>query len=122
MIRKYILLVACLSTYLNADDSFLVFGPNGWIGGKIIQMLTEDGYTVHKAESRMQNREDVIAEIEKYQPTYIINCAGVTGRPNVDWCETHKIETLRTNIIGTLTLVDVAYLYGIQVTNFSTNV
>jgi len=49
-----------------------------------------------------------------------LNCAGVTGRPNVDWCEEHKQETIRSNVIGTLNLVDVAYLRGIHVTNFAT--
>jgi hypothetical protein len=24
----------------------------------------------------------------------------VTGRPNVDWCEDHKVETIRGNVIG----------------------
>ena len=25
------------------------------------------------------------------KPTNVINAAGVTGRPNVDWCEDHKV-------------------------------
>jgi len=44
----------------------------------------------------------------------------VTGRPNVDWCEDHKIETIRSNVIGTLTLCDVAFIRNIHVTNFAT--
>ena len=31
---------------------------------------------------------------------------GVTGRPNVDWCESHKAETIRTNVIGVLNVAD----------------
>ena len=27
----------------------------------------------------------------QFKPTHILNAAGVTGRPNVDWCETHKV-------------------------------
>jgi dTDP-4-dehydrorhamnose reductase len=38
----------------------------------------------------------------------------------VDWCETHKVETIRANVIGTLTLVDVAQTLGVHVTNFAT--
>jgi len=34
----------------------------------------------------------------------VINCAGKTGRPNVDWCETHQEETYRANVVGALTL------------------
>ena len=32
---------------------------------------------------------------------------GAAGRPNVDWCEDHKIETIRTNVIGCLTIADI---------------
>jgi len=68
----------------------------------------------------MQNREAVIAEIEKYKPTHILNAAGSTGRPNVDWCEDHKPETIRNNVIGTINLADVAYEKGIHITVFAT--
>ena len=41
--------------------------------------------------------------------------------PNVDWCEDHKEETIRSNVLGLLTLVDTAFLNGaIHVTNFAT--
>ena len=68
----------------------------------------------------MQNREAVIAEIEKYKPTHVLNAAGSTGRPNVDWCEDHKEETIRNNVIGTLNLTDVCYEKGIHITVFAT--
>jgi len=101
--------------------SFLVFGgEKGWIGQMIVTLLKEQGKSVHVATSRLENREDVEKEIKKYQPKYIMNCAGVTGRPNVDWCEDHKPETIRSNVIGTLNLVDLAFLHGIHVTNFAT--
>ena len=28
------------------------------------------------------------------KPTHILNAAGVTGRPNVDWCESHKVRVV----------------------------
>lgn len=101
--------------------SFLVFGgEKGWIGQMIVKLLKEQGKEVHVAHSRLENREDVEKEIKKYNPKYIMNCAGVTGRPNVDWCEDHKQETIRSNVIGTLNLIDLAFLHGIHVTNFAT--
>ncbi|GMH94853.1 hypothetical protein TrST_g12213, partial [Triparma strigata] len=33
----------------------------------------------------MQNREAVAAELDEIKPTHVLNAAGVTGRPNVDW-------------------------------------
>jgi len=101
--------------------SFLVFGgEKGWIGQKIVAILKSQGKAVHVSTARLENRTDVESDVKKYQPTYILNCAGVTGRPNVDWCEDHKQETIRSNVIGTLNLIDVAFLHGIHVTNFAT--
>lgn len=73
------------------EQVYLVFGKNGWIGGMLIELLTKQGKTFHLAESRTYNRESVLAEVEKYKPTHILNAAGVTGRPNVDWCEDNKV-------------------------------
>lgn len=101
-------------------DVYLLFGKNGWIGGKLIELLKAQNKTFHLADSRTQNREDVIAEIEKYKPTHILNAAGVTGRPNVDWCEDHKQETIRTNVIGCLTMADLCDQYNIHHTLYAT--
>lgn len=99
---------------------WLIFGKNGWIGGKMIEMMEAKGKTFHLADARTQNRQDVIAEIEKYKPTHILNAAGVTGRPNVDWCEDHKQETIRTNVIGCLTMADLCDQYNIHHTLYAT--
>jgi dTDP-4-dehydrorhamnose reductase len=104
-----------------SNKVFLVWGgKTGWIGQKIINLLQEQNYTVYSAEARLENREEVENEIKLKSPDYIINCAGVTGTPNVDWCEDHQQQTIRTNIIGALNLADAAYLLGIHVTNFGT--
>jgi FlaA1/EpsC-like NDP-sugar epimerase len=34
----------------------------------------------------------------------------------VDWCEDHKTETIRANVIGILNLCDVALLNDVHVT------
>jgi len=82
--------------------------------------LKEQGKEVRAAHARIEDRAAITNEINQYKPKYIINCAGVTGRPNVDWCEDHKQETIRSNVIGTLNLCDVAFLHNIHVTNFAT--
>jgi hypothetical protein len=50
------------------------------------------GANFEVADARLENREAVIADIEKAKPTHVLNCAGITGRPNVDWCEDHKVR------------------------------
>jgi len=48
----------------------------------------------------------VRAFLDAYRPEAVINCAGKTGRPNVDWCEDHRAETLRANVTGVLVLLE----------------
>lgn len=115
-------LLFLLSAFLQTETKkILIFGgERGWIGQKIVQLLESQGHTAICAESRLENRQDIIAEIEHVQPDAIINAAGIIGKPNVDWCEDHKQETIRTNIIGTLNLADITYLHNLHLTNIST--
>ncbi|CCG81053.1 Putative uncharacterized protein [Taphrina deformans PYCC 5710] len=102
------------------QNRILVFGPRGWIGSTLIEMLKSQGKEVKGATSRLEDRESVLKEIEEYKPTHALNCAGQTGRPNVDWCEDNKQATIRSNVIGTLNLADVCWLKGVHMTNFAT--
>jgi len=115
--------IALLSIFMTVSchaHIYLVFGAQGWIGGKLIVLLREKGHTVIEGTSRLENRESVEAEILAAKPDFVLNAAGKTGRPNVDWCEDHKQETIRSNLIGALTLADLCYKYGIHMTNFGT--
>lgn len=60
------------------------------------------------------------SDLDEYRPKYVLNCAGLTGRPNIDWCEEHKIETVRVNVMGTLILADACFRRGIHMTNYAT--
>lgn len=105
---------------LHAHTILVFGGKTGWIGQKIVTLLKENGHTPICATSRLENREQINNEIEQVNPDMIINAAGITGKPNVDWCETHRQETIRTNVLGTLNLIDIAFLKDIHVTNIST--
>jgi len=76
-------------------------------------MLTEQGDKAVAAESRLENRESIMKEIDEVKPDFIVNAAGKTGRPNIDWCETHKAETFRDNVIGALNLFDICEIKNI---------
>lgn len=54
-----------------------MFGKNGWIGGMVIKQLCERGFTVYEAESRLENTQDVCAELDKLKPDYVMNAAGL---------------------------------------------
>ena len=44
---------------------FLVFGKSGWIGGLIGQLLKERGLKFEYANARLEDRAEVIADIER---------------------------------------------------------
>ena len=67
-------------------QKFLLYGKNGWIGGMLIELIKAAGDEVVLGDARLENREAVAAEIDAVKPTRVLNAAGVTGRPNVDWC------------------------------------
>jgi len=98
----------------------LVFGKTGWIGGKLGEYLTSQNIKWQFADSRMEDRKNLEEEIERVKPSLVLNAAGVTGRPNVDWCEDHRQETIRANVIGLLNLCDITNARNIHVTNFAT--
>lgn len=103
-----------------SNNTYLIWGGRGWIAQHLETLLKGQGKSVYTTTVRMEDREAVDAELEKIKPTHVLNCAGCTGRPNVDWCEDHKEETMRSNVIGTMNLTDLCYLRGIHVTVFAT--
>jgi dTDP-4-dehydrorhamnose reductase len=122
MKKLFFALLATVSASLYATpQTILIFGgAKGWIGQKLVALLQEAGHNAVPAKSRLENREDIIAEIEAVKPDAIINAAGLIGKPNVDWCETHKQETIRVNVIGTVNLADIAFQHNLHLTNIST--
>ena len=99
---------------------FLVWGGNGWIAGHVKRLLEEQGSQVETTTVRMEDAAAVAKEPEAIRPTHVLNCAGCTGRPNVDWGEDHKAETVRSNVIGTLCLADQCFDRDIHCTVFTT--
>lgn len=43
------------------------------------------------------NVKQITHIINTYKPDVLINCIGKTGRPNIDWCESHQEETATAN-------------------------
>jgi hypothetical protein len=87
---------------------FLIYGRTGWIGGLLGKICRKQGILYEYGSGRLENWAQLEADITSAKPSHVFNATGVIGRPNVDWCESHKVETIRANIVGTLTL---AYVY-----------
>ncbi|XP_004244296.2 trifunctional UDP-glucose 4,6-dehydratase/UDP-4-keto-6-deoxy-D-glucose 3,5-epimerase/UDP-4-keto-L-rhamnose-reductase RHM1 [Solanum lycopersicum] len=99
---------------------FLIYGRTGWIGGLLSKLCEKQGIPYEYGKGRLEDRSQLLSDIHAVKPTHVFNAAGVTGRPNVDWCESHKTETIRTNVAGTLNLADVCKENGLLMVNFAT--
>lgn len=100
----------------------LIWGKGGWIATHLKHLLEQQNpeITVLETAIRMENREAVLAELDRVNPTHVLNCAGHTGKPNVDWCESNKEAVIRSNVIGALNLTDCCVLRSIHITHFAT--
>ncbi|TVU51787.1 hypothetical protein EJB05_03231 [Eragrostis curvula] len=98
---------------------FLIYGRTGWIGGVLGQLCTAQGIPFTYGTGRLQNRAQLEADIDAAMPTHVFNAAGITGRPNVDWCETRRAETIRANVVGALTLADVCRDRALVLINYA---
>lgn len=99
---------------------FLIYGRTGWIGGLLGKICEKQGIPFEYGKGRLEERSTLLADIRTVKPTHVFNAAGVTGRPNVDWCESHKPETIRTNVVGTLNLADACREQGLLMINYAT--
>jgi 3,5-epimerase/4-reductase len=88
----------------------LVFG-SGFLGERLAESLP-NAQLAHKVD--ISDREAVLAALRTHRPTSVINAAGKTGRPNVDWCEQHPRETTRSNVIGPLVLAEQCAPLGVH--------
>lgn len=98
----------------------LLYGATGWIGGMFKQLCEDQGVDVRAGRARIESRRDVVLDIERHQPTHVVSAAGATGVPSIDWCEDHKADTIRSNVIGQLNLADVCHERGLHLTYFGT--
>ena len=78
----------------------VLFGSSGYIGEQFLKLFP-DAIT---PKIDIADPAAVAETLDTEHPDIVINCAGKTGRPNVDWCEDHKDETLHANVIGPLVL------------------
>lgn len=68
---------------------------NGYIGKRCSDVW---GSEATVSDKRVNSTEDVISLLDKHQPDVVLNAAGKRGKPNVDWCKTHQLETAQGNV------------------------
>ena len=79
----------------------VLFGGGGYVGQTFMQELSRKGIQYFAPSSSMLNllhMGSVKFVLESMRPSFVINCAGYTGKPNVDACELNKEDTKLGNV------------------------
>ena len=80
----------------------VLFGGKGYLGQSFLSAYP-DAIT---PSVDIADQETVSKVLDDVKPDVVINAAGKTGRPNIDWCEDHRMETVRSNVTGPLVLLE----------------
>lgn len=113
----------------------LICGANGLLGQKVSLILS--GNTVYEVLNTSRNRTfvldnhlfdytqlditqkgDVKSLVSSFQPSVIINAAAAT---DVDWCESHREEAWKTNVLAVENLVESARKVNAKLIHVSTD-
>jgi dTDP-4-dehydrorhamnose reductase len=92
--------------------NILVVG-RGWVGHKVFTEMVIRGHVV-KYVPHTYNIEKAGIKHD-----WVINCAGFTGKPNVDACEKEKKKTIDANAIYPVLLYEQCKRMGIKFAHFS---
>lgn len=80
----------------------LLLGGSGYVGGAYQSYFSEKGIpfrNLRRAEVDYYDPGALARVLRESGAEFLVNCAGFTGKPNVDACETQKTETLYGNAI-----------------------
>jgi len=94
----------------------LLLGGTGYIGNAFQRELYSRGLdfrNVTRSEADYGCFEVLKAMLKGWKPIFLVNCAGYTGKPNVDACELTKAETLLGNTLLPQTIAHACAIAGI---------
>jgi dTDP-4-dehydrorhamnose reductase len=82
-----------------------VLGSKGFLGSEIRSILKQQGKTVLEVNDRLEDIDIIEEKIVKSRAPYVICAAGISGKPTIEWSETHEPETYRTNFVSIIDLM-----------------
>lgn len=91
----------------------LVVG-RGWTGTKVYRELVARDHEV-----MISDHKSVFELVQNKKFDWVVNCAGVTGYPNVDACEQQPEATIEGNAVFPVLLHDSCSKYDIKFAHFS---
>lgn len=94
----------------------LLLGATGYIGAAFKSALEQRGenfVTLSRSQVDYTRFQPLYDHLRAHKPSFVINAAGYTGKPNVDACETAKADTLLGNAFFPQTLAQVCAVLDI---------
>ena len=79
----------------------ILLGSTGYIGQEFKKQLEElnvETYCISRHDYNYYDLGVLRQILHERRPEFLINCAGYTGKPNVDACEDNQEETRRANV------------------------
>jgi dTDP-4-dehydrorhamnose 3,5-epimerase-like enzyme/dTDP-4-dehydrorhamnose reductase len=95
---------------------YLVWGGRGFLGSHVIFALKDRSKHFIESSVRLEKTKDIAELLDLYSPRYVINAAGLTGVPNIFWCDEHPTETVETNITYQMTMAAMCHDRDIHLT------
>jgi dTDP-4-dehydrorhamnose reductase len=94
----------------------LLLGATGYIGEAFASELRRRGadfIPLSRGQVDYTRFEVLLEQLRVRKPSFVINAAGYTGKPNVDACEAHKADTLQGNTLFPQTVAQACAAAGI---------
>jgi len=85
----------------------LIVGSKGYIGQHFVKSAQAAKLTILTSDKRLNQREYYTALIRHCKPKAVVVCAGIAGKPNIDWCADNFCETMDVNLTGQLAMVEI---------------
>lgn len=108
---------------MKIKPKLLVIGSGGYVGSSYARYLCSNEADVWYLPTRsfldFTNKTVVSELIKSKNIKYVINCAGYTGKPNVDACEDDKNNCLKGNVTFPLDLAEACYDNGVGLAHVS---
>lgn len=95
------------------SQKILIFGAGGYFGQHFTKFFQKQGWEVITERVDIRDFNAVENSLQKFSPDVVLNAAGKTGRPNVDWCENHREETMLVNVSGAINVATACSLQNI---------
>lgn len=97
---------------------YVVLGSNGYLGSNMCKYLNDNNKKYLPITTRLNDITKLTEQIKKSKCKYVICAAGISGKPTVEWCETHEKETFHINYLDMLNLMQLCETLKVHLTIF----